>query len=123
MPARFINVNNSGRANFRNVNNSGRALFGSGSISAGTTTTTTTATTCYCFGVIPDNGSCVVEYTVCSTGTTTTTTVDVSTRYLCSRTLPTYVSGGTPTIFACNSGGFPQTCVQNNGTDCTNCVA
>ena len=40
MPAKFINVNNSGRANFRNVNNSGRAIFGE--ISAGTTTTTTT---------------------------------------------------------------------------------
>ena len=40
MPAKFINVNNSGRANFRNVNNSGRAIFGD--VSAGTTTTTTT---------------------------------------------------------------------------------
>ena len=38
MPARFINVSNSGRASFRNVNNSGRAIFGEG----GPTTTTTT---------------------------------------------------------------------------------
>jgi hypothetical protein len=30
MPARFINVNNSGRAKFTNVNNSGRAVFGEG---------------------------------------------------------------------------------------------
>ena len=28
MPARFINVSNSGRARFTNVNNSGRAVFG-----------------------------------------------------------------------------------------------
>ena len=37
MPARFINVNNSGRARFTNVNNSGRAVFGEGG--SGTTTT------------------------------------------------------------------------------------
>jgi len=37
MPARFINVNNSGRARFTNVNNSGRAIFGEGG--SGTTTT------------------------------------------------------------------------------------
>jgi hypothetical protein len=30
MPARFINVNNSGRARFINQNNSGRAIFGEG---------------------------------------------------------------------------------------------
>jgi hypothetical protein len=30
MPARFINVNNSGRARFTNVNNSGRAIFQGG---------------------------------------------------------------------------------------------
>jgi hypothetical protein len=48
MPAKFINVNNSGRANFRNVNNSGRAVFGE--ISAGTTTTTTT-------GIVPNTFS------------------------------------------------------------------
>jgi hypothetical protein len=41
MPARFINVNNSGRARFTNVNNSGRAIFGAGG--SGTTTTTTVA--------------------------------------------------------------------------------
>lgn len=40
MPARFINVSNSGRGFFSNVNNSGRALFGTG---GPTTTTTTTA--------------------------------------------------------------------------------
>jgi hypothetical protein len=45
MPAKFINVNNSGRANFRNVNNSGRAIFGEVSIGPLTTTTTTTSTT------------------------------------------------------------------------------
>jgi hypothetical protein len=41
MPARFINVNNSGRARFTNVNNSGRAVFGEGG--PGTTSTTTVA--------------------------------------------------------------------------------
>lgn len=45
MPAKFINVNNSGRANFRNVNNSGRAIFGEVSIGPLTTSTTTTTTT------------------------------------------------------------------------------
>jgi hypothetical protein len=40
MPAKFTNVNNSGRAKFTNVNNSGRAVFGE--VSTGTTTTTTT---------------------------------------------------------------------------------
>jgi hypothetical protein len=44
MPAKFINVNNSGRANFRNVNSSGRALFGEGSFEPTTTTTTSTTT-------------------------------------------------------------------------------
>jgi len=39
MPARFINVNNSGRARFTNVNNSGRAVFGGGGSPAPTTTT------------------------------------------------------------------------------------
>jgi hypothetical protein len=39
MPARFINVNNSGRARFTNVNNSGRAIFGEGGSPATTTTT------------------------------------------------------------------------------------
>lgn len=42
MPAKFTNVNNSGRANFINVNNSGRAIFGDVSIAPTTTTTTTT---------------------------------------------------------------------------------
>lgn len=37
MPARFINVSNSGRAVFTNVNNSGRAIFGSGSAAPTTT--------------------------------------------------------------------------------------
>lgn len=45
MPAKFTNVNNSGRANFRNVNNSGRAVFGE--VSTGTTTTTTTVSMPY----------------------------------------------------------------------------
>lgn len=45
MPAKFINVNNSGRANFRNINNSGRAIFGEVSIGPITTSTTTTTTT------------------------------------------------------------------------------
>jgi hypothetical protein len=40
MPARFINVNNSGRARFTNVNNSGRAVFGVGGGTGPTTTTT-----------------------------------------------------------------------------------
>jgi hypothetical protein len=44
MPAKFINVNNSGRAKFTNVNNSGRALFGEGSFQPTTTTTTSTTT-------------------------------------------------------------------------------
>jgi hypothetical protein len=39
MPARFINVSNSGQARFTNVSNSGRAVFG---VSTDTTTTTTT---------------------------------------------------------------------------------
>jgi hypothetical protein len=39
MPARFINVSNSGQARFTNVSNSGRAVFG---VSTGTITTTTT---------------------------------------------------------------------------------
>lgn len=51
MPAKFINVNNSGRANFRNVNNSGRAIFGDVSIGPLTTTTTSTTTTTTTTGV------------------------------------------------------------------------
>ncbi len=47
MPARFINVSNSGQARFIRVTGNGGAIFGSGSISTGTTTTTTTVSMPY----------------------------------------------------------------------------
>jgi hypothetical protein len=45
MPARFINVSNSGQAKFTRVTGNGRAVFGGGGGGGGTTSTTTTTTT------------------------------------------------------------------------------
>jgi hypothetical protein len=121
MPAKFINVNNSGRANFRNVNNSGRAVFGE--ISAGTTTSTTTiAPTCYCFGILAETGTTTISYQRCNDGVTVNLEVlSGQTANVCSRFTPILVSGATPTIFGCNIGGFPQECTAN--ANCIGCVA
>lgn len=72
MPARFINVSNSGQARFTRVTGTGGAIFGSGSISTGTTTTTTTiAMPYYSYGA-----------TRCSTGASVTViSVNALTRF------------------------------------------
>jgi hypothetical protein len=123
MPARFINVSNSGQARFIRVTGNGGAIFGSGSISAGTTTTTTTAApTCYCYGIFAENGTTTISYSRCNDGVIINLEVTSgTTSYVCSRSTPIQVSGAVPTIFACNVGGFPQECTAN--ASCIGCGA
>ena len=83
-----------------------------------TTTTTTTAPPCYCYTILADSGTTTVSYSRCNDGATTNLTVNsAASSSVCSRDTPVYVSGATPTIFACSS---ITDCTAN--IQCRNCT-
>ena len=113
MPAKFINVNNSGRANFRNVNNSGRAIFGE--ISAGTTTSTTTvaqaAINIYAIQIAP---TATVDFHYSTDGGSIWNFVGVSVGTSCSYLTTITVAQGSSLILRAGSNSNINTVYSSN---------
>jgi hypothetical protein len=116
MPAKFINVNNSGRANFRNVNNSGRAVFGE--ISAGTTTTTTTvaqaAINIYARQIAP---TALIDFHYSIDGGSTWNFVGTSVSETCTNVATITIPQGTNLVLRAGSNTNINTIYSSNRTN------
>ena len=101
MPARFINVNNSGRARFTNVNNSGRAIFGEGgSPTPPPTTVPQAAITIYARQIAP---TASIDFHYSTDAGTTWNFVGVSVGETCSNLTTITVPQGTSLVLRAGS--------------------
>jgi hypothetical protein len=112
MPARFINVNNSGRARFTNVNNSGRAIFGAGG--SGTTTTTTVAQAVIGLYAVQVAPTATIDFHYSTDGGSTWNFVGVSVSTSCSFLTNITVPQGTSLVLRAGSDSNINTVYSSN---------